>query len=146
MTSNEQVIDSKTGWVADHIKNYVESNGERGHLWRGITTLLLTTRGRKSGNLRRTALIYGMDDDRYLVVGSIGGGPKHPAWYLNLVANPEVDVQAGAEKFKALARPAKPGEKPRLWEIMTTIFPTYIEYQKQTSREIPVVILERKLD
>jgi hypothetical protein len=88
----EEVFDNPTGWVNKHIRGYVASDGKRGHRWNGVNTLLLTTRGRKSGTLRRTALIYGRDGDRYLVVGSRGGAQQHPAWYLNLVANPEVAV------------------------------------------------------
>jgi deazaflavin-dependent oxidoreductase (nitroreductase family) len=107
-----------------------------------VTTLLLTTRGRKSGKLRRTALIFGRDGKNYLVVASKGGAPNHPLWYLNLVANPEVEIQVGAEKFTAHARTAAQEEKPRLWKIMAGIFPNYDEYQAKAGREIPVVILE----
>lgn len=139
MTAEEEVIDSPTGWVAAHIKRYVETGDAR---WRGLPTLLLTTRGRRSGKLRRTALIGGRDDDRYVVVASVGGAAHHPAWYLNLVANPEVDVQVGAQRFKARARTATGDEKARLWRMMAGIFPTYDRYQAGTSREIPVVILE----
>ena len=142
MTSNEKVYDSPTGFVKDHIREYVESDGKKGYLWRGVTTLLLTTRGRKSGKLRRTALIFGRDGKNYLVVASKGGAPNHPLWYLNLVANPEVDIQVGAEKFTAHARTAAQEEKPRLWKIMAGIFPNYDEYQAKAGREIPVVILE----
>ena len=141
MTSNEKVYDSPTGFVKDHIREYVESDGKKGYLWRGVTTLLLTTRGRKSGKLRRTALIFGRDGKNYLVVASKGGAPNHPLWYLNLVANPEVEIQVGAEKFTAHARTAAQEEKPRLWKIME-IFPRYDEYQAKAGREIPVVILE----
>lgn len=138
----EEVFNSPTGWVAQHIKEYVESDGANGHEWRGMTTLLLTTRGRKSGKLRRSALIYGRDGARYVIVASIGGAPKHPSWYLNLVEHPEVTVQVGAETFPARARTAGAAEKPRLWAMMAEIFPTYDAYQAKTAREIPVVILE----
>jgi len=143
MESKEPVYDSPSGWVKSHIQEYVETDGEKGHQWRGVTTLLLTTRGRKSGKLHRTALIYGQDGDKYMVVASAGGAPKHPNWYLNLVDNPEVEVQVGADKFKARARTAAPEEKPRLWQIMAKLFPNYTEYQTKTIRQIPVVILER---
>ncbi|MFC7548100.1 nitroreductase family deazaflavin-dependent oxidoreductase [Plantactinospora sp. GCM10030261] len=143
MTTDEQVIDSPAGWVRDHIREYVESNGERGHEWRpGVHTLLLTTRGRRSGQLRRTALIYGRDGDRYLVVASHGGDPRHPTWYLNLLADPLVRVQVGADVFAARARAAKPDEKPELWRTMVAIWPDYDAYQARTDRDIPVVILE----
>lgn len=142
MTPDEQVYDSPSGWVRDHIEEYVATDGQKGHKWRGMTTLLLTTRGRKSGKLRRTALIYGRDGDNYLIVASNGGSAKHPLWYLNLVADPEVEIQAGPDRIAARARIAGPEEKPRLWAIMTAIFPTYDRYQAKASREIPLVILE----
>jgi deazaflavin-dependent oxidoreductase (nitroreductase family) len=142
MESEETVFDSPTGWVKSHIQEYVESDGKKGHVWRGMTTLLLTTRGRKSGKLRRTALIYGRDGANYLLVASAGGAPHHPAWYLNLVENPEVELQVGAEKFAARAHTATPEEKLRLWQVMSKAFPQYDKYQAKTSRDIPLVILE----
>lgn len=145
MEDQEQIFDSPTGWVRDHIHQYVESDGEKGHNWRGITTLLLTTRGRKSGKLRRTALIYGQADGNYLLVASNGGADQHPLWYLNLKANPEVEIQVGAEKLRGRARTANAEEKPRLWQIMSKIFPNYDSYQVKAGkagREIPLVIIE----
>lgn len=139
----EEVLDSPTGWVAQHIRRYVETGGRQGHRWNGVNTLLLTTRGRKSGKLRRTALIYGRDGERYLVVASNGGSKGHPSWYLNLVSEPEVEVQVGAEVFAARARPAAAAEKPPLWQTMAEIFPQYEKYQQKTARQIPVVIIER---
>jgi deazaflavin-dependent oxidoreductase (nitroreductase family) len=141
--TQEEVSDNPTSWVAQHIRRYVETDGRDGHRWSGVDTLLLTTRGRKSGALRRTALIYGRDGDRYLVVASRGGAKEHPAWSLNLAASPEVQLQVGAEKFAARAHAATPAEKPRLWRIMTAIWPEYDRYQARTSRDIPVVVLER---
>ena len=138
----DEIFDSPTGWVAQHIRDYVESEGRKGHQWRGVPTLLLTTRGRKSGKLRRTALIYGTDGDNYLVVGSRGGSDKHPAWYLNLRENPQVEVQVEDRKFTAHAHTASAEEKARLWPLMVSVFPTYESYQKKTEREIPVVVLE----
>jgi deazaflavin-dependent oxidoreductase (nitroreductase family) len=143
MDPQNEITDSPVKWVADHIHRYVESDGKSGHRWSGMNTLLITTRGRKTGILRRTALIYGRDDDRYVVVASNGGKPRHPSWYLNLLENPEVQVQVDAEKFTARARPAADEERPRLWELMASIFSHYKSFQMRTSREIPVVILER---
>lgn len=144
MTSGEQVLDSPQGWVADHIRTYVETGGAQGHEWRpGVYTLLLTTRGRRTGRLRRTALIYGRDGDRYLVVASQGGAPSHPAWYLNLLADPEVQLQVGSEVFGARARTAGPEERARMWATMAAIWPQYDDYQAKTGRRIPVVVLER---
>lgn len=138
-----EVIDSPTDWVKEHISNYIATNGESGHIWRGVTTLLLTVRGRKTGKRYRTALIYGRDGDNYIVVASKGGAPEHPEWYKNLVANPEVEVQVLGDRFTAHARTANPDERPRLWELMANIWPAYNDYQEKTSRQIPVVILER---
>ena len=143
MAPQEEVTDSPTGWVAKHVHRYVETDGREGHEWRGVPTLLLTTRGRKSGKLRRTALIYGKDgEERYLLVASKGGAPEHPSWYLNLAEHPEVEVQVGADKFAARARTADAQEKPRLWQVMASIWPDYDGYQKKTGRDIPVVIVE----
>ena len=139
----EQVLDSPRGWVSRHIRRYLETDGREGHRWSGVNTLLLTTRGRKSRKLRRTALIYGRDGDRYLVVASNGGVKKHPSWYLNLAETPEVQVQVGADKFMARAHTATAREKPRLWRLMTSIWPEYDRYQARSKRVIPVVVLER---
>ncbi|MCX6023900.1 MAG: nitroreductase family deazaflavin-dependent oxidoreductase [Chloroflexi bacterium] len=143
MADNEEVLDSPTGWVADHIKQYVETGGEDGHVRNGATALLLTTRGRRSGKLRRTALFYGQDGDRYLVVASKGGAPEHPLWYENLAAEPKVGIQVMADVFDATARTATPEEKAQLWPIVTKIWPAYDDYQKKTDRDIPLVIIER---
>ena len=142
MTSNEKVFDNPTGWVKSHIQAYVKSSGRKGHRWRGLPTLLLTVRGRKSGRLRRTALIYGRDGDNFLLVASNGGAPNHPLWYLNLVENPRVEIQVGADKFTARARTADQKEKLRLWKVMAAIFPQYDKYQAKAGRDIPLVIVE----
>lgn len=143
MATSERVHDSPTRWVAEHIRDYVGSDGAKGHRWNGVHTLLLTTRGRRSGKLRRTALIYEREGDAYVIVASNGGSRRHPAWYLNLVANPEVDVQVGPETFTATARTAGEHERPRLWTMMNAIWPDYAKYQKRCAREIPVVLLDR---
>ena len=104
MSAPEEVLDSPTGWVAEHVRAYVESDGATGHHHQGQDNLLLITRGRKSGKLRRTALIYGRDGERYLVVASNGGSNQHPLWYQNLLAQPSVQVQVGADVFAAVAR------------------------------------------
>ncbi|HLQ34811.1 MAG TPA: nitroreductase family deazaflavin-dependent oxidoreductase [Chloroflexota bacterium] len=140
--AEQEVLDSATGWVAEHTRKYVETDGAEGHEWRGVKTLVLTTKGRRSGKLRRNALIYGQDGDRYLVVASKGGAPTHPLWFRNLEADRNVHVQVGAEKFSARARIASPEEKARLWPIMTAVWLAYNDYQAKTERDIPVVILE----
>jgi deazaflavin-dependent oxidoreductase (nitroreductase family) len=142
--------DSPTGWVAEHTRRYLGSGGEDGHLWHGwdgtravgVPTLLLTTRGRTTGIPRRTPLIYSRHGDGYVVVASKGGAPDHPQWYRNLLADPQVDVQVGAEEFTARARTADADEKAELWPGMTAVWPDYDLYQARTSRDIPVVILD----
>lgn len=138
----QQVVDSPTDWVADHIKEYVESGGDKGHEWRGVPTLLLSVKGRKSGLWRRTALIYGRDGGNYVVVASKGGAPSHPLWYLNLRDNPEAEIQVGADKQRVRARDAEGEERTRLWDTMSAIWPDYNSYQTKTDRQIPVVVLE----
>jgi deazaflavin-dependent oxidoreductase (nitroreductase family) len=135
----EEVVDNPTDWVARHIRGYVESDGREGHDFYGNDTLLLTTRGRRTGRLRRTALIYGRDGDDYIVVGSNGGSPRHPAWYLNLRDDPDVRVQVWGDRFAARAQAVSGADKARLWDLMVALFPRYAKYRKGTDREIPVV-------
>jgi deazaflavin-dependent oxidoreductase (nitroreductase family) len=136
--------DRSPGWQAEHARRYLATDGADGHIWEGLPTLLLTTIGRRSGQPHTTPLIYGQDGDRYLVVGSRGGAPEHPQWYRNLLAQPRVQVQVLGDRFQAHARPASAAEKPALWQQMVQLFPPYAEYQARTTREIPVVILERE--
>jgi deazaflavin-dependent oxidoreductase (nitroreductase family) len=139
----EQPLDPKTDWVRRHLHRYVATDGADGHEWKpGVATLLLTTRGRRSGALRRTPLIYGRDGDRYVVVASYGGSPQHPDWYFNLVAEPEVEIQVGPEVMRARAATAEGPERERLWRQMTDIWPDYDAYQARTERQIPIVTLE----
>src|SRR5690349_20768347 len=121
--AESEPLDSATPWVAEHTRRYVDSNGADGHLWRGVHTLVLTTTGRRSGQLRRNALIYGRDGENYVVVASKGGAPRNPLWYENLVADPNVQVQVVADTFAARARTATAEEKARLWPQMAAIWP-----------------------
>ena len=107
-----------------------------------VPTLLLTTIGRKSGKPQILPLIYGKTEAGYVIVASKGGDPSHPAWYLNLTAQPEVKVQVEAKRFRARARTATGAERSALWDQMVGIYAPYPDYQKRTDREIPVVILE----
>jgi deazaflavin-dependent oxidoreductase (nitroreductase family) len=125
----------------EHVRRYRETNGEVGYTWNGVPILLLTTTGRRSGEPRTNALIFGRDGDDYLVVASMGGAPTHPNWYLNLTADPKVRIQVKAEKLEATARTADAGDKARLWKIMTEAWPNYDAYQSRTDRVIPVVVL-----
>ena len=137
-------------WVEDHKNRYLESDGQDGHLLDYTTsgtghpytpTLLLKTIGRKSGREIITPLIYGRWKGDFVIVGSKGGAPEHPAWYLNIQANPHVTIQAACEKFTAQAHDAPESERPRIWDYMQVLFPGYTEYQKGTDRTIPVVLL-----
>lgn len=127
----------------EHVKRYRETDGEVGHDWRGASVLLLTTRGRRSGEERTTPLLYQPYEGSYLVVASKGGAAKPPGWYRNLEEYPEVGVQIRGERFSARARTAVAEEKPEMWRIMTEVWPDYDAYQERTEREIPVVVLER---
>ena len=127
---------------AEHVARYRETGGEHGHDWKGTTTLLLTTTGRRSGEPRTTPLIYQPYGDAYLIVASKGGAPEPPGWYLNLQQEPEVEVQVKDRIFRARARTANADEKPDMWRTMTATWPEYDAYQSKTDREIPVVVLE----
>lgn len=129
---------------AEHVERYRATGGAEGYEWlRGTKILLLTTRGRRTGQPRTVPLIYEPHGDAYLVVASKGGADEPPAWYVNLQADPLVTVQVRDEVFQARARDATPEEKPEMWRKMASAWPDYDEYQKRTDREIPVVVLER---
>ena len=127
----------------EHVRRYRETDGAEGHDWQGVSCLILTTKGRRSGEPRDAPLIYGTDGEDLMVVASKGGAPEPPAWYLNLQAEPEVEAQVRADRFRARARTATPDERPRLWARMAEIWPQYESYQRKTEREIPVVVLGR---
>lgn len=137
-------LDSSIDWVADHTRRYVESGGDDGHQWRGVPCLVLTTVGRRSGALRRNALIYGVDGDDHVIVASKGGAPADPLWYTNLVAQPNVTVQVGADVFDAVAETVTGDDRERLWAQMAAVWPAYEEYRAKTDRTIPVVRLRRR--
>ena len=128
---------------AEHIRVYEETDGAEGYIWNGAPCAILTTTGRKSGEQRKSALIFGQDGDDYLLIASQGGSPKHPMWFLNLRDNPDVELQVKGDKFRARAHIATPDEKPRLWKIMTKGWPSYDTYQTRTERDIPLVVIER---
>lgn len=127
----------------EHIDRYVATDGAEGHEWMGTTALLLTTTGKRTGEPRIAPLIYQRHGDAYLVVASKAGADEPPAWYVNLVAEPNVQVQVGADRFAARARTATPEEREAMWRVMTAVWPSYDEYQTKTERQIPIVVLER---
>jgi deazaflavin-dependent oxidoreductase (nitroreductase family) len=126
---------------ADHIRRYRETDGEVGYLWNGVPTLLLDAKGRKSGNVHTSALIFARDGADYLIVASYGGAPRHPAWYLNLQDQPNAEIQVKGERIAVVARTATAQEKPRLWQRVTEVWPNYDVYQTRTDRDIPIVVL-----
>lgn len=129
----------------DHVRQYIETGGEEGYAWRnGTTILLLTTTGRKSGQPRIMPLIFREIDGKHVVVASKGGTPEHPAWYLNMQEDPEVEVQVKDRVFSAVARDAEGAERDALWDKMAEAWPDYNEYQKKTDRQIPIVVLEHQ--
>ena len=110
----------------------------------GDKLLLLTARGAKTGEVRTHPLVYHRDGDRYVIAASMGGAPKNPAWYHNLVKHPEAEVEVGTDKFKVRATPvAKGPERDRLYEAHGDNFAAFRDYPKKTTRIIPVVVLER---
>jgi proline iminopeptidase len=141
---------SEIPWIKQHIELY-RSDPEKARLWDStpvggpglLPTLLLTTRGRKSGRPRALPLIYGEAGGSYVVVASKGGLPNHPVWYLNLLANPGCELMVGAKRVTARARVAQGEERERLWKQMAALYPPYDEYQvRAAARTIPVVVLD----
>jgi deazaflavin-dependent oxidoreductase (nitroreductase family) len=125
----------------DHVRAYQESGGEVGYLWNGVPTLLLSATGRRTGRKLTSPLIFVRDGDDYLIVASMGGAPRHPSWYLNLQANPQAEIQVKDQTLAVVARTASASEKPRLWKLVTEVWPNYDVYQSRTNRDIPVVVL-----
>ena len=140
---------SEIPWIAEHIRLY-QTDPEKAHLWDSravggpgpLPTLLLVTKGRKSGAPRALPLIYGTAGDSYVVIASKGGMPTHPLWYRNLEAQPDCELQVGAKRMRARARVAAGAERERLWQELAGIYPPYLDYQKATQRTIPVVVLD----
>lgn len=128
--------------TAGHVHLYRLTNGFIGHLIFTTEAVLLTTKGRKTGADRVTPLTITPDGDRLILVASNGGARNHPDWYLNLVANPEVRVQRGANVATMRARTAGPEERPALWAKVVTTFRGYEDYQRRATREIPLVVCE----
>lgn len=125
------------------IEEFRANGGETFGPFKGRPLLLLTTIGAKSGELRTTPLVYSKDGDRFVIIASMGGAPKHPAWYLNLVADPSAVVEVGTERFTAKATVVEGPERDRLYAQQAAEMPAFNEYAQKTTRKIPVVVLER---
>ena len=126
------------------IEEFRANEGRVGGSWEGRNLLLITTRGRKSGREYTTPAAYTRDPDRLLVYASHGGSPDHPDWYLNLLANPNVVVEVGSERYDAVATPLEGAERDREFAAQAERWPQFAEYQKGTDRVIPVIALERR--
>lgn len=134
---------SPAGWVRDQVELYERTNGAEGNTLRdtGLPIIIVGTRGRKTGMVRKIPLMKVEHGGEYALVASMGGAPKHPVWYHNLVADPdEVTVQDGPEPFEVDIREISGEEKAAWWERAVAAFPPYAEYQAKTDREIPVFI------
>ena len=142
--------DERPDWPKDHVRRYLATDGADGY-WADFTAvggparapnLILTVTGRSSGKSYMHGLIYGESDGRFVIVGSKGGAPEHPSWYLNLLTHPDVQVQIKERKFQAKARVATGDERAGLWVLMSGLYAGYADVQKFTEREFPVVVLE----
>jgi deazaflavin-dependent oxidoreductase (nitroreductase family) len=136
---------SPTEWVRKQVELIESSGGREGMTMRDMAVVLVTHKGRNSGAIRKTPLMRVVDGDNYLLVASIGGAPKHPVWYYNLVADPDITVRDGTKVQEMRARlVTDPAERDRLWPIAVAAFPNYAEYQTKTTRVIPIFVAEPK--
>ena len=139
-------------WIKDHVELYF-SDPDKAHMWDSsaaggsgiLPTLLLITKGRKSGEQKYLPLIYKKVGEKFVIIASKGGAPSHPAWYLNLVANPDCEIKVGRDDYKVAARVAAGAEREDLWQQLAEVYPPYNAYQKNAGdRVIPVVVLETR--
>jgi F420H(2)-dependent quinone reductase len=128
-------------WVRDQVALYESSGGTQGTTLRDLPVIILTTLGAKSGKLRKTALMRVEHDGEYLAVASLGGAPKHPVWYYNVVANPLVELQDGPVRKDYTAREVTGDEKALWWDRAVAAYPDYADYQTKTDRQIPAFVL-----
>ncbi|MER5682899.1 nitroreductase family deazaflavin-dependent oxidoreductase [Streptomyces sp. NPDC002205] len=129
-------------WVRDQVALFESSGGTEGTTMRGMPVIILTTRGAKSGKIRKTPLMRVEHNGAYAVVASLGGAPRHPVWYHNIAADPRVELQDGPVRQDMNAREVTGDEKRVWWERAVEAFPDYADYQKKTDRQIPVLVLE----
>lgn len=139
----DNVKQSPSDWVAKQAETYETSGGTQGTDMQGSPCLLLDYRGRTSGEWHRTVLIYAQDGDDYLIVASKGGADDHPQWYLNIAADGDVHLRVDTERFAAKAETLSAEEKTRVWPLLLEVYAPYEDYQRNTSRDIPVVRLRR---
>ncbi len=133
---------SPAKFVADQVALYESTNGVEGGTLQDKPVIILTTKGRHSGKVRKSPLMRVEGNGTYAVIASMGGAPKHPVWYLNLMASPDVTLQDGANVYEMPAREVSGDERERWWAIACKAWPAYADYQTKTDRQIPVVVLE----
>ncbi len=133
---------SPAAWVRDQVAEYESSGGTKGTTLRDMPVVVLTSRGAKSGKLRKSPLMRVEHDGHYAIVASKGGAPDHPVWYYNVVADPHVELQDGPVRQDMIARQVSGAEKSEWWERAVAAYPDYADYQKKTDRQIPVFVLE----
>lgn len=133
---------SPTEFVRDQVETYESSGGTEGTTMHGLPVVVLTTKGAKSGKIRKAPVMRVEHDGRYAVVASLGGAPQNPVWYNNIRANPTVELQDGPERKDYEARELSGEERELWWDRAVAAFPNYAEYQTKTERTIPVVLLE----
>ena len=141
MALNGEYAPSPAQWVRDQVELYEGSGGTSGTTMRGMPVIIVTTRGARSGKLRKVPLMRVEHDGEYAAVASQGGAPKNPVWYFNLVADPHVEVRDGTVVRAMTAREVSGGEKAIWWQRCVAAFPDYADYQVKTDREIPVFVL-----
>jgi deazaflavin-dependent oxidoreductase (nitroreductase family) len=134
---------SPTQWVRDQVDLIERTGGKEGMTMRDMPVILLVTKGAKSGKIRKTPLMRVEHDGAYALVASLGGAPKHPVWYFNLLADPHVELQDGTERSDMVAREVTGEEKAAWWERAVAAYPDYADYQRKTDREIPVFVAEK---
>ncbi|WP_298459116.1 nitroreductase family deazaflavin-dependent oxidoreductase [uncultured Cellulomonas sp.] len=129
-------------WVRDQVELYESSGGTEGLTLRGVPVVIVTSVGARSGKLRKAALMRVEHEGTYAIVASMGGAPKHPVWYHNVMADPHVELQDGPQTWDMVAREVTGEEKAQWWERAVAVWPDYDQYQAKTDRQIPVVLLE----
>jgi deazaflavin-dependent oxidoreductase (nitroreductase family) len=142
MTANGEYAASPQGWVRDQVELYESTRGAEGNTLQGKPVIILTTVGNKSGKIRKTPLMRVEHNGSYAIVASQGGAPKHPVWYHNVVADPNVQLQDGPEPRTFVAHEATGEEKAQWWARATVVWPAYDEYQTKTDRQIPLFVLD----
>lgn len=146
MTSDGTYAPSTEKRARDQVEEYESSGGTRGTTMRGMPVVILTSTGAKTGQIRKTPLMRVEHDGRYAVVASLGGAPKHPVWYFNLLADPHVALQDGPERWDMTAREVTGAEREEWWARAVEAYPDYADYALKTERTIPVLVLEPRTD